>query len=119
MPGRKTKYGEPTVSVTVRVPASLYAKIDGAASATIVEALRAHLSQIEDDEYRRSMGQDVKPASTEFIKATNEALKENPLKGTAGDPQIFHSTAIVCPHPKARLRNVARGKRCLDCGAKV
>jgi hydroxyacyl-ACP dehydratase HTD2-like protein with hotdog domain len=27
--------------------------------------------------------------------------------------------AITCPHPKARLRQTVKGKRCLDCGAKV
>jgi hypothetical protein len=42
---------------------------------------------------------------------------ENPLKGTPGDPQIFHAEAqLGCTHPKARQVNVIGGKKCMQCG---
>jgi hypothetical protein len=46
MSPRKTKYGEPTVSVTVRIPETLFARMKGPASDVIISALAGYLAEV-------------------------------------------------------------------------
>jgi hypothetical protein len=90
MSPRKTKYGEPTTSVTVRIPESLYARIEGPASEVVVEALAAYLSQ---DGVR--------------VDRSHQRARIEPPEGVV---------ETDCLHPKNRRVNAIGGKRCLECG---
>jgi hypothetical protein len=84
------------------------------------------MTELEEDAARRNVAVSVvaRQRLTVAVTATgisvpSEVYEKVVVGQIPDDTKVRTGANTACPHPKARLRQTVKGKRCLDCGKDV